>query len=252
MMMAASTLFAQSTLRVDALHVWRYKNFMQIGPFTKLIARVYGIEEKTVTVYARFLREAGLLTTGARGVNAPHMLPLDAARMTIALLATDKPSQAVELVARYGAMKLRANETTENLPEYLFHDDPTFEQVMVRIFASGPGEGAFDKAPYVEIRRYDKSARFELTGGLKAVFRGPKSKRPLEDLRDHMGLKRICGLASLDLMPVQAAIWTDRAEALDASGFADRCEAAGLPRLSRLDAIMQHVRDNSPDWFKGA
>lgn len=56
-------------------------------------------------VYARFLKEAGLLTTGARGVNAPDMTYLDAARMTIALMATDSPAQCVDRVKQFGPLK---------------------------------------------------------------------------------------------------------------------------------------------------
>lgn len=78
---------------------------MKSGPFIKMIAAAFTVEEKTVTVYARALKEAGLLTSGARGVNAPDMTPLDAARMTIALLACDGPSQAVERVRRFGQIR---------------------------------------------------------------------------------------------------------------------------------------------------
>lgn len=70
-----------------------------------MIAETFSVEVKTATVYARALKEAGLMTTGARGVNAPDMTPLDAARMTIALLACDGPSQAVDRVKRFGKLK---------------------------------------------------------------------------------------------------------------------------------------------------
>jgi len=68
------------------------------------MARAFGVPHKTMITYTRFLKEAGLLTTGARGVNAPHMTALDASRVTIALLASDAPGQAVERVKRFGSI----------------------------------------------------------------------------------------------------------------------------------------------------
>lgn len=42
------------------------------------------------------MREAGLLTTGARGVNAPEMAMKDVARLTLALMTGEPPSKVVE------------------------------------------------------------------------------------------------------------------------------------------------------------
>lgn len=83
----------------------RYTESMKASAFNKLIAQAYTIPEKTVVVYARLLKEAGLLTTGARGRNAPDMTPLDAARITIAVLASNGPAQCVERVRRFGQLK---------------------------------------------------------------------------------------------------------------------------------------------------
>ncbi|MFQ8434015.1 hypothetical protein [Amaricoccus sp. W119] len=44
-------------------------------PFLRIVSEAYVVEEKTVAVYARLMREAGLLTTGARGINAPTCTP---------------------------------------------------------------------------------------------------------------------------------------------------------------------------------
>lgn len=69
---------------------------MQIGPFLDLLAETYGEDPKTIAVLGRFMRQAGWITTGARGVNAPHMTARDAARMTIAILTSEAPKAAVE------------------------------------------------------------------------------------------------------------------------------------------------------------
>ncbi|KPP85789.1 MAG: hypothetical protein HLUCCO07_01700 [Rhodobacteraceae bacterium HLUCCO07] len=82
---------------------------MKAAAFNKLIAEAYTTPEKTVIVYARLLKEAGLITTGARGRNAPEMTPLDAARLTLAILTTESPSQCVERVKRFGKIKYSPN-----------------------------------------------------------------------------------------------------------------------------------------------
>lgn len=63
--------------------------------------------ESTATDYARRLKEAKLLSTGARGVNAPEMTPMDAARFLLAVLTTPSPAQCVERVKRFGQLEYK-------------------------------------------------------------------------------------------------------------------------------------------------
>ena len=116
---------------------------MKAAAFNDAISYVFTTPLKTVTTYARFLKEAGLLTTGARGRNAPDMSPLDAARMTIALLTTTSPSQCVERVKRFGAIPFsptfkktyRDYETiSRERFEELFEGD-TLEDVLAYLFS---------------------------------------------------------------------------------------------------------------------
>jgi len=74
---------------------------MKHKAFTEIVAHSTQVPEKTVAVYVRFLKAAGLLTSGARGVNAPEMTARDLARILIALCSTDRPSDAVEAVNWY-------------------------------------------------------------------------------------------------------------------------------------------------------
>lgn len=75
---------------------------MKSGPFISLVSDAYGVPEPTVRQYARVLKEAGLFTSGARGVNAPDITPHDAARITIAMLATASPKASPDLVSSCG------------------------------------------------------------------------------------------------------------------------------------------------------
>lgn len=74
---------------------------MKHKAFTEIVAHSTEVPEKTVALFARTLKSAGLLTSGARGVNAPEMTPMDLARLLIALCATDRPKDAVEEVNWY-------------------------------------------------------------------------------------------------------------------------------------------------------
>jgi hypothetical protein len=69
---------------------------MRIGPLISLISSTFGVPEATVIVVARALREAGWVTSGARGVNAPHMTARDASRLSLALLTGESPGRVVE------------------------------------------------------------------------------------------------------------------------------------------------------------
>lgn len=144
----------RNTDRLDArLSVIYSDSIMQSGPFIKLIAHTFGLEDKTVAVFARALREAGLLTTGARGVNAPHMTPLDAARMTLAVLTTDSPSECVERVRRFGSVKyspdfrksFRGYETIQPEKFHQIFGGTTLEEVLAYVF-SLPASLGMEKA----------------------------------------------------------------------------------------------------------
>lgn len=115
---------------------------MKSAAFNRLIAEQLTTPEASVTVYARRLKEAGLMTTGARGINAPEITPLDAARITIAILTTDSPLQCVERVHRFGRIRFspdfkkryRGYETIR--PDHfgeLFQGE-TLEEVLAYIF----------------------------------------------------------------------------------------------------------------------
>ena len=224
---------------------------MQIGPFTTLIADTLAEDEKTVAIYLRELRVAGLLTTGARGVNAPHMLPLDAARVILALLATDRPSQAVAMVNRYGAMRASRDGLSGDLAD-LLADNPTLEQVLIRIIAAEPGE--VPTAPYIEVRRWDKSMLIEV-GGSKAIFRDTLST---EDRRERRGKLVSCGLMPAALMEFSVTLWADRFRGVDRSGLPLDLHHAwniDLPeptRTERYDYMREYVRKRDVDWRKGA
>lgn len=115
-----------------------------------IVAHSTEVQRSTVALYARTLKEAGLLTTGARGVNAPEMTPMDLARILIALCATDRPKDAVDEVNWYrtlpcvtgGMVTMPNNEngapTDETIDLFEVKEGYTLEDVMAGIFGAPP------------------------------------------------------------------------------------------------------------------
>ena len=115
---------------------------MKSAAFIQMMAQSLTLPESTGTDYARRLKEAGLLSTGARGVNAPEMTPLDAARFLIAVLTTPSPAQCVERVRRFGQIKYspgfkkiyRGYETIQPEEFATLFQGETLEEVLAALF----------------------------------------------------------------------------------------------------------------------
>lgn len=77
---------------------------LTLGPMVKGFAKALDVPLPEVDRVARVLRDAKLLKTGARGVNAPTQEYIDAARLAIPFMVTDKPSRAAEAVTDFGSL----------------------------------------------------------------------------------------------------------------------------------------------------
>lgn len=116
---------------------------MKSAAFIQMMAEALTTPSNTVTDYARRLKEAGLLSTGARGVNAPEMKPLDAARLLLAILTTSSAAQCVERVQRFGQIKYSPNfrkryrgyQTIQPEEFAQIFKGETLEEVLASIFA---------------------------------------------------------------------------------------------------------------------
>lgn len=105
---------------------------MKQAQFIALMSESLGVEEKTIRMIVRKLREAGLFTTGARGVNAPDITPLDAVRVVIAVVASTAPSRAVRDVRYFGSLKPdRREETTDCIKPMGLDPDKTLEETLL-------------------------------------------------------------------------------------------------------------------------
>lgn len=187
---------------------------MKPGMFNKMIAEAYRVEEKTVVVFTRALKEEGLLTTGARGVNAPDMIPRDASRTTIALLATDKPTRAAEMVRRFGGLLYVPSKSSgDHPPEFGIRDGITFEEVLTAIFTSDVALWAV--APFVEIATNARTALIEYQGGGIFFKTENRSEEQMEaDRKDLLGIRRSSGVASSEMAPIWTEFYVERRDGL--------------------------------------
>jgi hypothetical protein len=124
---------------LDSLNVVTANRWMQLGPFIQTTADNFGCDPSHVRQLCRALREAGLLTTGARGVNAPHMTALDAARLTVAVLAGSIPTTVIEDVRFWGELQtasIRVGAVTRPGPYRALGpgEEETLEKACASIF----------------------------------------------------------------------------------------------------------------------
>lgn len=193
---------------------------MKSSAFIKIVAEAYRVEEKTVTLYARFMKEAGLITSGARGVNAPHMHPRDAVRLTIALLATGTAAHAVRMYQRFAGMTYQPDRSTGPHPASLgVHEGATLESVLLHMFTTDmfpegvEGGGPFECAPYLELQENQRIATIEHSplvageyvhgerqrAGIYFATRNRPEGMALEDRQAHAGIHVKRGIRPIDL-----------------------------------------------------
>ncbi|MBL4917763.1 hypothetical protein [Szabonella alba] len=134
---------------------------MKSGPFIKAVAAAYRLDAQTVTLFARSLKEAGHMTSGARGVNAPHMMPGDLAALTIALLATEKPTKAVEMFEAVAGMQLVGEGHHGAVKSQLPDKDHTFLDLLT--YLCDPKNKLDSKFPF----------QIEVTGAANATLKRP-------------------------------------------------------------------------------
>ncbi|WP_162560734.1 hypothetical protein [Methylobacterium durans] len=70
-----------------------------------MVAKVEGLEENFVSVYARAAREAGLISHHGRGRNAARMTPIDAANLLIAVNASSLAKNVPKTIQKYSELR---------------------------------------------------------------------------------------------------------------------------------------------------
>ncbi|WP_146684055.1 hypothetical protein [Thioclava sediminum] len=179
-----------------------YSLRMKQSQFITLMSQSLRREEKTIRTIVRFLREAGLFTTGARGVNAPDLTSLDAVRVIIAVVASTSPGKAVRDVQYFGKLKpdLRATDAHLDLPDCL-NADETLEEALVKCFedalpysAIALGRLTLSEQGDAVLRIGDRDQAYHQREQWEAVSSLPiKSEEWKAAIRDWEGMNRIGG-----------------------------------------------------------
>ncbi|WP_290689408.1 MULTISPECIES: hypothetical protein [unclassified Haematobacter] len=79
---------------------------MKPGPFVSLVALLGRLDEKTLAVHARALRDAGILEKGGRGRSGLEVDHVYLAKLLISRMGTASPARAVETYQRFAAMQM--------------------------------------------------------------------------------------------------------------------------------------------------
>ena len=158
-----------------------------------------------------------MLTSGGRGRHAPHMQPIDAARMTIVLLATDKPARAVDRLERFRGLAFQPDESKGPFPTALgIEEGATLETVLTNLFSADMNEDdPFGRAPYVEIQENARRAVIEFTsdeGKCGAVFKDTQrtDEQKAYDRGELFGIRQSRGLASVELSNLFVPFYCER------------------------------------------
>jgi len=159
-----------------------------VSDLVAAIAEVEGMPEATVALIARYAREAGFLSQGARGRNAPHATIADCANLLIAVNASgcvvkDAP-KAIEnyrrlvIHAPHGTRSVRADKTIyssidHDALRFLERREATFGEVLESIverFVGGELETFMnDQALQYLTEEYLKKVVDESAGDMKAA-----------------------------------------------------------------------------------
>lgn len=124
------------------------------------LADRFSFEKTKLNSLARVMREAGLLTSGARGVNAPDATSLDAARLLIAMMLDSKIASVNEDVSLVGKFTVLRNSNPDaNFSPTNFEDG--FSQVL-DMFGTAPDWYVHDLTGYVELTPYAALALIHL------------------------------------------------------------------------------------------
>lgn len=81
-----------------------------LSDLVETIAKAEGLDPATVSLIARNVREAGLITTGGRGLSAAKMTSADAANLLIAVNATVAARHAPQTVRVYRSLESRVGK----------------------------------------------------------------------------------------------------------------------------------------------
>lgn len=163
------------------------------------LAARFGLDERTLAGKARALREAGMLTSGAHGVNAPRATFMDGARLLLAMLADGKSVAVVQDVEAYRNLPLNVTIAGE------FNFDKAEDAVAAVL--QGLGEGHVSDARIdasngplrVQVRGRWEEQPFHLAFDLTSRAHGEALSHPFNGIHKSLAVsgERLCNFAEV-------------------------------------------------------
>ncbi len=77
------------------------RTMAKLSTLIPICAHVMDLPDRTVAIYARYLREGRLISTGGRGPGGADMTPRDCANLLIAIMGTNLVKDAAKAVPKY-------------------------------------------------------------------------------------------------------------------------------------------------------
>lgn len=106
---------------------------MKPGPLVSFLALHARVDEKTLSVLVRALRDADILEKGGRGPSGIEVDCRYLAKILIARMATDKPARAVQAFHNFSGMQLVSDQSHQYLASLLPDPNHTLLDFVSRI-----------------------------------------------------------------------------------------------------------------------
>jgi hypothetical protein len=137
---------------------------MHIGQAAHAFSDLFSLPLSRVQSTCRYLREAGFVRSGARGVNAPHLADIEVVRILIALMATESPRDAVERCQYFASLPVEPSRCRMSAEKAETFKGRTVEDVLSALL-KGMREGSIKRQSEGKTARELKAADFTALGG---------------------------------------------------------------------------------------
>lgn len=137
---------------------------MHIGQAAHAFSDLFSLPLTRVQSTCRYLREAGFVRSGARGVNAPHLADIEVVRILIALMATESPRDAVERCEYFASLPVEPSRCRMSAEKAETFKGRTAEDILSALL-KGMREGKIKGQGEVKTVEELKASDFSALGG---------------------------------------------------------------------------------------
>ena len=151
------------------------KTIAKLSTLISICANVVGLRDRTVAIYARYLREGRLISTGGRGPGGADMTPRDCANLLIAIMGTNLVKDAAKAVPKYRPLVAdRQQWRLPDMPLPALTRLPEFHQFGAALEAliTAAMDGSLESALEAASKKYEK-VQISFPPIIEVTVRGP-------------------------------------------------------------------------------